>query len=57
MAQDVEKSVTLTAPNGVQVSVAESKKDARLAAGYVLPAKAPAKKATASKKPATSGNE
>ena len=41
-----EKVVHMVAPNGVQVTVAESKKDARLAAGYTMP-KA---KATPSKK-------
>ncbi len=31
------KTVTLIAPNGQQVQVAESKKDLRIAAGYRLP--------------------
>lgn len=37
MAEKKEGSVTLVAPNGQTVSVAESKKDARIAAGYRLP--------------------
>lgn len=37
MAEKKEGTVTLIAPNGQTVSVAESKKDLRLAAGYTLP--------------------
>lgn len=40
MADNETKTVTLIAPNGQQVSVAESKKVARLGAGYQLPGKA-----------------
>jgi len=36
-----EKTVTLVAPNGQTVSVAESKKADRIAAGYRLPGKPP----------------
>ncbi|AAN07926.1 hypothetical protein PBI_CHE9D_8 [Mycobacterium phage Che9d] len=42
-AKKVE-TVTLIAPNGQTVLVAESKKDARLAGGYRLPAKRAAAK-------------
>lgn len=38
------ETVTLIAPNGQTVSVAESKKVDRLAAGYRLPEKRPAPK-------------
>lgn len=34
---DTNETVTLIAPNGQQVSVAESKKDLRIAAGYRIP--------------------
>lgn len=44
-----KKTVTLIAPNGETVSVAESKKDARLAGGYSLP-EPPAKPARSTKK-------
>jgi hypothetical protein len=37
-----EKTVTLIAPNGFTVTVAESKKAERIAAGYSLPEKKPA---------------
>lgn len=39
MAQNTVETVTLIAPNGQRVSVAESKKAERLAAGYRLPQK------------------
>lgn len=48
MADAPEKTVKLVAPNGVNVTVAESKKDARLAGGYTLPKKTAAKKAASS---------
>ena len=34
---DKNETVTLIAPNGAQVTVAASKKDLRIAAGYRLP--------------------
>lgn len=37
MTEKKDETVTLIAPNGVQVSVAESKKAERIAAGYRLP--------------------
>lgn len=37
MAEKKEGAVTLVAPNGVTVSVAESKEGERLATGYQLP--------------------
>lgn len=37
MAEKKDESVTLIAPNGVTVTVAESKKAERIAAGYRLP--------------------
>jgi hypothetical protein len=37
MAEKKDETVTLIAPNGVTVTVAESKKAQRLAAGYRLP--------------------
>lgn len=37
MAEKKDGTVTLIAPNGQSVSVAESKKDLRIAAGYRLP--------------------
>lgn len=39
MSEKKIETVTLIAPNGQTVSVAESKKDERLAAGYRLPDK------------------
>lgn len=42
-----EKVVTLIAPNGQTVSVAESKKVERIAAGYRLPEKRAASKTSA----------
>lgn len=47
MGEKQEETVTLVAPNGVQVSVAESKKEARLTNGYTLPK--PAAKTAAKK--------
>lgn len=50
MAEKKQETVTLIAPNGQTVSVAESKKEARIAAGYRLPEKrAAASKSTAAK--------
>lgn len=37
MAENKLETVTLIAPNGQTVSVSESKKDLRIAAGYRLP--------------------
>lgn len=37
MAEKKDATVTLIAPNGATVSVAESKKDLRIAGGYRLP--------------------
>lgn len=37
MAEKKDDTVTLLAPNGAQVTVAASKKELRLAAGYSLP--------------------
>ncbi len=37
MTENKVETVTLIAPNGQTVSVAESKMDARLAGGYQLP--------------------
>lgn len=37
MSEKTSDTVTLIAPNGLTVSVAESKKDLRIAAGYRLP--------------------
>ena len=37
MAEKKDGTVTLIAPNGQQVSVSESKKELRIAAGYTLP--------------------
>lgn len=47
MTEKKVETVTLIAPNGVTVTVAESKKAERLAAGYSLPEKRPAKGRTA----------
>lgn len=44
MTEKKQETVTLIAPNGQTVSVAESKKDARIAAGYRLPEKRAASK-------------
>lgn len=52
MADSKPKTVTLISPNGMQVTVDESKKTARLAAGYRLPTK----KAPAAKKAAASSS-
>lgn len=49
MAEKKVETVTLIAPNGQTVSVAESKKEARLAAGYRLPEKRTPTKASAHK--------
>lgn len=39
MAEKKVETVTLVAPNGMEVSVDESKKEARIAGGYRLPEK------------------
>jgi len=44
MAEKKDETVTLIAPNGTTVSVAESKKAERLATGYRLPEKRAASK-------------
>jgi len=51
MVEKKSDTVTLIAPNGQTVSVAESKKDLRIAAGYRLPEKvvSPKTGSTASK--------
>ncbi|MBX9661630.1 MAG: hypothetical protein K2X00_23985 [Nitrospiraceae bacterium] len=49
MAEKKVETVTLIAPNGQTVSVAESKKDARIAAGYRLPEKRTSRSNTTSK--------
>lgn len=49
MAEKKDETVTLIAPNGQTVSVAESKKAERIAAGYRLPEKRAASKTNTSK--------
>jgi hypothetical protein len=49
MVEKKVETVTLVAPNGQRVSVAESKKVERLAAGYRLPAETPEDKPTPAK--------
>ncbi|WP_172835138.1 hypothetical protein [Mycobacterium gordonae] len=50
MTEKKVETVTLIAPNGQTVSVAESKKDERIAAGYRLPEKRAAKTSTPASK-------
>ncbi|BCI54945.1 hypothetical protein NIIDNTM18_42230 [Mycolicibacterium litorale] len=49
MAEKKVETVTLIAPNGQTVSVAEYKKAERIAAGYRLPEKRTATKSSANK--------
>ena len=49
MTEKKEETVTLIAPNGMTVSVAESKKAERIAGGYRLPEKRTAAKTSTTK--------
>lgn len=51
---DLNETVTLIAPNGQTVSVAASKKDLRVAAGYRLPGKPEPEKRSSGRPKATS---